>query len=66
MRIASNPRATPLAVVSYQDGVFVIKGFGTGESVICLTADTTAEVIKEVCGKYLQEIRRDKDEVSEL
>ena len=58
MMIVSNPRATPPAVVSYQDGVFVVIDFGTDKGVICLTADTTADVINSICKTYLEEHRR--------
>ena len=61
MMLISHPRATPLAVVSYQDGAFVVNVFGTDNAVICLTADTTAEVVKDVCKKFLQEHRRKED-----
>ena len=52
--ILTNPRATPLVVVSYQDGMFVIRDLITEEGVICLTPDTVADVVKEVCKKCLQ------------
>ena len=52
--ILTNPRATPLVIVSYQDGMFVIRDLITEEGVICLTPDTVADVVKEVCKKCLQ------------
>ena len=52
--ILTNPRATPLVVVSYQDGMFVIRDLITEEGVICLTPDTVTDVVKEVCKKCLQ------------
>jgi len=52
--ILTNPRATPLVVVSYQDGMFVIRDLITEEGVICLTPDTVADVVKEACKKCLQ------------
>ena len=66
MTLVSNPRAKPLAVVSFQDGVFVVNVLGADKGVICLTADTTAEAINMICKAFLEEKRRDKDEVSEL
>ena len=62
MFIVDNPRAKLLAIVSYQDGMFVIHGFGTDKGVICLTADTTADVINKICEAYLEEQRRAKDD----
>ena len=63
MNLICHPRATPLVVVSHQDGVFVVKDLTEEEEkgVICLTADTVADVVKGVCEKFLQERRRDKD-----
>ena len=49
MQLLCHPRATPLVVVSYQDGMFVIRDLITEEGVICLTPDTVADVVKEVC-----------------
>ena len=56
MQLLCHPRATPLVVVSHQDGVFVVKDLTEEEEkgVICLTADTVANVVKEVCKKCLQ------------
>lgn len=54
MQLLCHPRATPLVVVSYQDGVFVIRDLITEEGVICLTPDMVADVVKEVCKKCLQ------------
>ena len=54
-KLLCHPRATPLVVVSYQDGMFVIRDLITEEGVICLTPDTVADVVKEVCKKCLQE-----------
>ena len=52
--LISNPRATPLVIVSYQDGVFIVRCMDTNTGVICLTPDTVADVVKEVCKKCLQ------------
>ena len=56
MQLLCHPRATPLVVVSHQDGVFVVKNLTEEEEkgVICLTPDTVADVVKEVCKKCLQ------------
>lgn len=56
MNLICHPRATPLVVVSHQDGVFVVKNLTEEEEngVICLTPDTVADVVKEVCKKCLQ------------
>lgn len=56
MQLLCHPRATPLVVVSHQDGVFVVKDLTEEEEkgVICLTPDTVADVVKEVCKKCLQ------------
>ena len=54
MQLLCHPRATPLVVVSYQDGMFVIRDLITEEGAICLTPDTVADVVKEVCKKCLQ------------
>ena len=63
MNLICHPRATPLVVVSHQDGVFVVKNLTEEEEkgVICLTPDTVADVVKEVCKKCLQKQRRDKE-----
>lgn len=56
MQLLCHPRATPLVVVSHQDGVLVVKNLTEEEEkgVICLTPDTVADVVKEVCKKCLQ------------
>lgn len=56
MQLLCHPRATPLVVVSHQDGVFVVKNLTEEEEkgVICLTPDTVADVVKGVCKKCLQ------------
>lgn len=56
MNLICHPRATPLVVVSHQDGVLVVKNLTEEEEkgVICLTPDTVADVVKEVCKKCLQ------------
>ena len=56
MNLICHPRATPLVVVSHQDGVFVVKNLTEEKEkgVICLTPDTVADVVKEVCKKCLQ------------
>lgn len=59
--ILTNPRATPLVIVSYQDGVFIVRLMDTNTGVICLTPDMAADVVKEVCKKCLQKQRRDKE-----
>ena len=56
----TNPRAIPLVDICYQDGVFVVKDLTTEAGVVCLTADSTAEVVKDICNNYIQECRRDK------
>lgn len=62
MQLLCHPRATPLVVISFQDGVFVIKDLTAEEKgVICLTADSTAEVVKAVCKEFLQGQRRDTE-----
>lgn len=62
MQLLCHPRATPLVVVSYQDGVFVVKDLAEEEEkgVICLTADTVANVVGKICKAYLEEQGRDK------
>ena len=54
MQLLCHPRATPLVVVSYQDGMFIVRLIDTNTGVICLTPDTVADVVKEVCKKCLQ------------
>lgn len=63
MQLICHPRATPLVVVSHQDGVFVVKDLTEEEEkgVICLTADSTAEVVTAVCKEFLQGQRRDTE-----
>lgn len=62
MQLLCHPRATPLVVVSHQDGVFVVKDLTEEEEkgVICLTADTVANVVGKICKAYLEEQGRDK------
>ena len=63
MQLLCHPRATPLVVVSHQDGVFVVKDLAEEEEekgVICLTADTVANVVGKICKAYLEEQWRDK------
>ena len=60
--ILTNPRAIPLADICYQDGVFIVRILDTNTGVICLTPDTAADVVKEVCKNCLQKHRRDKEE----
>lgn len=59
--ILINPRATPLVIVSYQDGVFIVRLLDTNTGVICLTPDMAAGVVKDVCKECLQKLRRDKE-----
>lgn len=54
MQLLCHPRATPLVVVSYQDGMFIVRLIDTNTGVICLTPDTVADVVKEACKKCLQ------------
>ena len=61
MMLVSNPRAKPLAVVSFQDGVFLVTGFYTDKVVVCLTADTIAGAVKDICNNYIREHRRKED-----
>ena len=62
MQLLCHPRATPLVVVSHQDGVFVVKDLTeeAEKGVICLTADTVANVVGKICKAYLEEQGRDK------
>ena len=61
MQLICHPRATPLVVVSHQDGVFVVKDLTAEEKgVVCLTADTVAGVVDKICKAYLQVQGRDK------
>lgn len=61
MQLLCHPMATPLVIVSYQDGVFIVRLLDTNIGVICLTPDTAADVVKEVCKNCLQKHRRDKE-----
>ena len=62
MQLLCHPRATPLVVVSHQDGMFVVKDLTEEEEkgVICLTADTVAHVVDGICKTYLKRHGRDK------
>lgn len=62
MNLICHPRATPLVVVSHQDGVLVVKNLTEEEEkgVICLTPDTVADVVGKICKAYLEEQGRDK------
>jgi len=61
MQLLCHPRATPLVVVSHQDGVFVVEDLTAEEKgVVCLTADTVAGVVDKICKVYLQVQGRDK------
>ena len=62
MNLICHPRATPLVVVSHQDGVFVVKDLTEEEEkgVICLTADTVANVVAGICKTYSKRHGRDK------
>lgn len=57
----TNPRAIPLADICYQDGVFIVRLLDTNTGVICLTPNTAAGVVKDVCKECLQKLRRDKE-----
>lgn len=62
MMLISNPRATPLVIVSYQDGMFIVRLIDTNTGVICLNPDVVADAVKEVCKKCLQKQRRNTNE----
>ena len=61
MQLICHPRTTPIVVVSFRDGVFLINELFTEErGVVCLTTDTVAGAVKKYCDAYLEVHRRDK------
>ena len=60
MNLICHPRAVPLVDICYQDGVFIVRLMDTNTGVICLTADTVANVVGKICKAYLEEQGRDK------